>query len=96
VTGARGSHVAGSLANQIWQMLGGPPNLQGETLTKGRHLRLRFPIPFNRANIHAGLAHVVLTVMLETDVAQFSELIGSGLRKILHRDSGERPFHALG
>ena len=72
MTGARGSHVAGSLADQMWQMLGGPPNLQGETLTKDRHLRLRFPILFNKTNIHAGLAHVVLTVMLETDVALFS------------------------
>ena len=80
----------------MWQMLGGPPNLQGETLTKGRHLRLRFPILFNRANIHAGLAHVVLTVMLETDVALFSGPIGLGLCTILHPDFGELPFHALG
>ena len=58
----------------MWQILGGSPNLQGETLTKDRHLRLRFPILFNRANIHPGLAHVVLTVMLETDVALFPVL----------------------
>ena len=79
----------------MWQMLGGPPNLQGETLTKDGHLRLRFPILLNRANIHAGLAHVVLTVMLGTGVALFSGLIASGLCTILHLDFGEQPFHAL-
>jgi hypothetical protein len=79
----------------MWQMLGGPPNLQGETLTKDGHLRLRFPILLNRANIHAGLAHVVLTVILETDVALFSGPIGMGLCRILDSDFGERPFHAL-
>ena len=63
---------------------GGPPNLQGETLTKDRHIRPRFPVPFNAADIHAGLAYVVLTIMLETDVALFSGPIGLGLCTILH------------
>ena len=79
----------------MWQMLGGPPNLQGETLTRDRHPRLRFPILFIRTNIHAGLAHVVLTVMLETDVALFSDPIGLGLCTILHPKFRELPFHAL-
>jgi len=53
-------------------------------LTKDRHIRPRFPVPFNAADIHAGLAYVVLTIMLETDVALFSGPIGLGLCTILH------------
>ena len=96
MTGARGSRVAGSLANRMWQMLVGPPNLQGETLTKDRHLRLRFPLLFNRANIHAGLAHVVLTVMLEPDVALFFGPIRLRLCTIRYADFGEFTFYEVG
>ena len=77
-------------------MLGGPPDLQGETLTKDRYIRPRFPIPFNAADIYTRLAYVVLTIMLETDVALFSGPIGPVLYTILHLDFGEFPFHALG
>jgi len=49
-------------------------------------LRLRFPVPFNRADIYAGLAHVVLTIMLGIGVALFSGLIGPGLCTILYLD----------
>ncbi len=48
------------------QMLGGPPNRRGEAPTRDFHLRLRFPGPFTRADIHAGLTHVVLTTMCRT------------------------------
>jgi hypothetical protein len=48
------------------QMLGGPPNRRGEAPTRDFHLRLRFPGPFTRADIHAGLPHVVLTTMRRT------------------------------
>jgi hypothetical protein len=96
VTGARGSRVAGSFANRVWQMLGGSPNLRGKAPTRGFHPRLRFPVPFNGANVHAGLAHVVLTIMLETDVALFFGPIGPGLCTILHLDFGEFSFWALG
>jgi hypothetical protein len=54
------------LAIQMCQMLGGPPNRRGEAPTRDFHLRLRFPGPFTRADIHAGLTHVVLTTMRRT------------------------------
>lgn len=44
-------------------MLGGPPNRRGEAPTRDFHLRLRFPVPFNGADIYSGLTHVVLTSM---------------------------------
>ena len=77
-------------------MLGGPPNLQGETLTKDRHLRLRFPILFNRANIHTRLAHVVLTVMLETDVALFFGPMDWGYARSCIWTSENDPSRTLG
>src|SRR5829696_1390419 len=48
------------------QMRGGPPNRRGEAPTRDFHLRLRFPSPFTRADIRAGLTHVVLTTMHKT------------------------------
>ena len=64
-------------------------------MTKDRHIRPRFPVPFNAADIHAGLAYVVLTIMLETDVALFSGPIGLRLCTIRYADFGEFTFHAL-
>ena len=77
-------------------MLGGPPDPQCEALTKDRHLRLRFPVPFNRANTHAGLAHVALAAMLGTCVALFSGPIRPSLCTILQADLGGLTFWALG
>ncbi len=92
MTGARGSRVADSFANRVWQMLGVSPNLRGKAPTRSFHLRLRFPVPFNGVNVHAGLAYVVLTIRLETDVGLFFGPIGPGLCTILHLDFGEFTF----
>ena len=79
----------------MWQALEGPPNRRGEVLTRDFHLRLRFPVLFNRAHIHARPTHVVLTIMLGTGVALFPGPIGQGLCTILQMDFGEFTFHAL-
>src|SRR5215213_11170993 len=50
----------GSVASQMWQALEGPPNRRGEVPTREFNLRVRLPVPFTRADIHAGLTHVVL------------------------------------
>jgi len=84
--------AVGSSANHMRQVLEGPLNRQDEVPTKDFHLRLRFPVPLNRADIHAGLTHVVLTIMLGTGVALFPEPIGSGICAILHLDFGEHSF----
>jgi hypothetical protein len=65
-SGYSGLRVAGFFAIQMRQMLEGPPNRRGEAPTRDFHLRLRFPGPFTRADIHAGLTHVVLTTMRRT------------------------------
>jgi len=54
-SGDDGLRVASSIANQMWQMLGGPPNRRGEPPRRDFHLRLRFPVPFNRADIYSVL-----------------------------------------
>src|SRR5215211_2210426 len=53
----------GSVANQMWQALEGPPNRRGEVLRKDFNLRVRLPVPFTRADIHAGPTHEVLNSM---------------------------------
>ena len=78
------------------QALEGPRNRRGEDPTRDVYLRLRSPVPLNRADIHAGLTHVVLTIMLGSGVALFPGSIGSGPWAILHLDFGEHSFHALG
>ena len=65
-SGDSGLRVAGFFAIQMCQMLGGPPNRRGEAPTRDLNLRLCFPSPFTRADIHAGLTHVVLTTMRRT------------------------------
>src|SRR5215211_3479950 len=50
----------GSVANQMWQALEGPPNRRGEVLRKDFNLRVRLPVSFTRADIHAGPTHEVL------------------------------------
>jgi hypothetical protein len=65
-SGDSGLRVAGFFAIQMCQMLGGPPNRRGEAPTRDFHLRLPFPVPFTRADIHARLTHVVLTTVRRT------------------------------
>src|SRR5215211_9140839 len=61
--GSAGIARRGSVASQMWQALEGPPNQRGEVPTRDFDLRVRLPVSFTRADIHAGLTHVVLTSM---------------------------------
>jgi hypothetical protein len=67
----------------------GPPNRRGEAPTRDFHLRLRFPGPFTRADIHAGLTHVVLLPFVGPGITGVSDPVGPGLCTILHLDFGE-------
>jgi hypothetical protein len=62
----RGLFVAGSFVNQRWQALEDPPNRRGEVPRRDFNLCGGLPIPFTKANIHAGLTHIVLTSMHRT------------------------------
>ena len=88
--------TVGSSANHMRQVLEGPLIRQDEVPTKYFHLRLSFPVPLNRADIHAGLTYEVLTIMLGLGVALTPDPKGPGLYAILHLDFGEHSFHALG
>ena len=69
----------GSVANHARQALEGPPNRRSEVPTRNPNLRVRLPFPLTRADIHAGLTHMVLTIMLGIGVALFprSYIVGN-------------------
>jgi hypothetical protein len=73
----------------------GPPNRRGEAPTRDFHLRLRFPSPFARADIHAGLTHVVLLPRVGPGITGVSDPVEPRLCRILDMDFGEFTFHAL-
>ena len=58
--------VAGSVVNQRWQALEDLPNRRGEVPRRDFNLCGGLPIPFTKANIHAGLTHIVLTSIHRT------------------------------
>ena len=88
-SGDSGLRVAGFFANQMCQMLGGPPNRRGEAPTRDFHLGLRFPGPFTRADIHAGLTHVVLLPCVGPGITGVSVPVEPRLCRILDMDFGE-------
>ena len=77
----------GSFVNERWQALEGLPNRSGEVLTGDINLCVGLPIAFTRADIHAGLTHVVLQVCL-----QHGRLIGPArIQHTAHRRQVENP-----
>jgi hypothetical protein len=70
----------------------GPPNRRGEAPTRDFHLRLRFPSPFARADIHAGLTHVVLLPCVGPGITGVSDPVEPRLCRILDMDFGEFTF----
>ena len=94
--GAGGLRVAGTFANQMWQALEGPPNRLGEIPTRGFNLRIDFPLPLTRADIHARLTHVVLTSMRRTEAKGSSGVLPGDPCRMLDTDFEEVPSGHLG
>jgi hypothetical protein len=82
----------GSVACHMWQALEGPPNRRGEGPTRDFNLRVRLPVPFTRADIHAGLTHVVLTSMRRTGAKGSQSVLPSDPCRMLDTDFGELPL----
>jgi hypothetical protein len=59
-------------------------------------LRVRLPVSFTRADIHAGLTHVVLTSMRRTGAKGPQSVLPSDPCRMPDTDFREFPFHALG
>src|SRR5215210_4523009 len=85
----------GSVASQMWQALEGPPNRRGEVPTRDFDLRVRLPVPFTGADIHAGLTHVVLNSMRRRGAKGPQSVLPSDPCRMPDTDFGESPFHAL-
>src|SRR5919112_6741206 len=97
-SGVENSWIArrGSVASQVWQALEGPPNRRGEVPARDFDLRVRLPVSFTRADIHAGLTHVVLNSMRRTGTKGPQSVLPSDPCRMPDTDFGESPFRALG
>src|SRR5215211_1503420 len=76
----------GSVAYQMWQALEGPSNRRGEVPTRDFDLRVRLPVSFTRADIHAVLRHVVLTFMRRTGAKGPQSVLPSDPCRMLDTD----------
>src|SRR5215217_2738172 len=74
------------VASQMWQALEDPPNRRGEVPTRDFDPRVRLPVSFTRADIYAGLTHVVLASMRRTGAKGPQSVLPSDPCRMLDTD----------
>jgi hypothetical protein len=88
--------VAGSFVNERWQALEGLPNRRGEVPTGEFNRCVGISILFTKADIHAGLTHVVWFPRIGAGQRDTQAGLPDDPCRMLDTDFCEFTFHALG